>query len=362
MKTVFNSFMGADLGVFDWIKDDASRVVEAVKATFKNIDIKALKDSFGNIGTAVGNIFERVGDGAAWLTENVIGPFTEWVANSNVLDGIAAGLELIGDAADFLKEPAKDLWDNFLQPLCEASGGALDLAAKGLRSIADEFEGVEWSGFWEDIGNGEFFANWERGWNGIKEWFSNNGDDIDEFFGASGFGAKWNEFWQGVGAEARETQELWTACFQIVGHYFNEFVETWQTGAKAITDAIDSVKDKYNEFKDLWGVGADVIKENSQKTVGGIAFNLIKNKLPGFAEGGRVTQPTIAMIGEREPETIIPDSKLGAVGGIYNNITVNIDGAGKNAEEMADEVIEAFSSKFSLLGIKQQRAVGGAGW
>lgn len=67
------------------------------------------------------------------------------------------------------------------------------------------------------------------------------------------------------------------------------------------------------------------------------------------------------MIGEREPETVIPDSKLGAIGNTYN-VTVNIDGAGKNAEEIADEAIEVLSSKFSLLGIKQQRAVGGKSW
>lgn len=80
-----------------------------------------------------------------------------------------------------------------------------------------------------------------------------------------------------------------------------------------------------------------------------------------FGDGGRVTRPTIALVGEKEPETIIPDSKLGAVGGTYN-VTINIDGTGKNADQIADEAIEVLSRKFDILGIQQQRAVGGKSW
>jgi hypothetical protein len=57
--------------------------------------------------------------------------------------------------------------------------------------------------------------------------------------------------------------------------------------------------------------------------------------LPRLAEGGIVTSPTIAMIGEgREPEAIIPLSKLGSMGfggnGGGNNITVNVNGGDPN--------------------------------
>jgi hypothetical protein len=53
-------------------------------------------------------------------------------------------------------------------------------------------------------------------------------------------------------------------------------------------------------------------------------------KLPRLAEGGIVTSPTIAMIGEgNEPEAVIPLSKLGSmgVGGGGGNITVNVTSA-----------------------------------
>jgi hypothetical protein len=113
---------------------------------------------------------------------------------------------------------------------------------------------------------------------------------------------------------------------------------------------IDVIKDSdvYREH----GIDDDAFRKTTHTTA-----------IPQYGDGGRVTMPTFALIGEKEPETIVPDSKRGEFGTTnYNTFNFNIDGTGKNAEEIADEVIEAFSSKFSLLGIKQQRAVGGAGW
>jgi hypothetical protein len=43
--------------------------------------------------------------------------------------------------------------------------------------------------------------------------------------------------------------------------------------------------------------------------------------LPRLAEGGIVTRPTIAMIGEAGPEAIIPLSRQNSMGG---NITINV--------------------------------------
>jgi hypothetical protein len=53
-----------------------------------------------------------------------------------------------------------------------------------------------------------------------------------------------------------------------------------------------------------------------------------------LAEGGIVTSPTLAMIGEgREPEAVIPLSKLGSMGfgGGGGNITVNVNGGDPNS-------------------------------
>jgi phage-related protein len=53
-------------------------------------------------------------------------------------------------------------------------------------------------------------------------------------------------------------------------------------------------------------------------------------KLPRLAEGGITTGPTIAMIGEKGPEAIIPLDRLGNMGQ-GNAITINVQGADPNA-------------------------------
>jgi hypothetical protein len=80
----------------------------------------------------------------------------------------------------------------------------------------------------------------------------------------------------------------------------------------------------------------NIILDGIDKAAGPwVNFGEIPNvKLPRLAEGGIVTGPTIAMIGEgREPEAIIPLSKLASMGfgGGGANITVNVNGGDPNA-------------------------------
>ena len=52
-------------------------------------------------------------------------------------------------------------------------------------------------------------------------------------------------------------------------------------------------------------------------------------KLPRLAEGGITTGPTIAMIGEKGPEAVIPLDRLGNMGG--NTININVNGGDPRA-------------------------------
>ena len=85
-----------------------------------------------------------------------------------------------------------------------------------------------------------------------------------------------------------------------------------------------------------------------------------QNGLPMFGDGGRVTRPTLAIVGEKEPETIVPDSKRGEFGNktIIQKVEIIIQGAGKDSYEIAEEV----SKQLADLSVRQQRALGGAGW
>jgi hypothetical protein len=63
--------------------------------------------------------------------------------------------------------------------------------------------------------------------------------------------------------------------------------------------------------------------------------------IPMLAQGGIVNRPTLAMIGEKGPEAVIPLNKAGGMGGgaVYN-ITVNA-GIGTNGGEVGKQIVEA---------------------
>jgi archaellum component FlaC len=69
----------------------------------------------------------------------------------------------------------------------------------------------------------------------------------------------------------------------------------------------------------------------------------VLNKLgniPKMATGGVVTRPTLAMIGEKGPEAVVPLNKAGGMGGAVYNITVNA-GIGTNGQEVGRQIVEA---------------------
>jgi hypothetical protein len=77
--------------------------------------------------------------------------------------------------------------------------------------------------------------------------------------------------------------------------------------------------------------GLNIILDGIDKAAGPwVNFGEIPNvKLPRLAEGGITTGPTIAMIGEKGPEAVIPLDRLGNIGG-GTNITVNVNGGDPN--------------------------------
>jgi hypothetical protein len=59
-----------------------------------------------------------------------------------------------------------------------------------------------------------------------------------------------------------------------------------------------------------------------------------------LAEGGVVRRPSIAMIGEKGPEAVVPLNKMGGMGGATYNITVNA-GIGTSGPEVGRQIVEA---------------------
>jgi len=124
---------------------------------------------------------------------------------------------------------------------------------------------------------------------------------------------------------------------------FRNLVDTlfdgMKTGFKVVVDVIKGYvntlvsiyKALFNGIADIWNntVGKLSFKIPSWVPgIGGKGFEV--PQIPKLAEGGIVTGPTIAMIGERGPEAVIPLSGRNAPA-MGNNITINVNGGDPNA-------------------------------
>ncbi len=336
----------------DWLSDDIRKIVSSISGFAENIDFEKIKTSLGGLGESLEPLAEKLSSGVAWAFENVLTPLGEWLMNDAIplgIDLISGALDNIKNVLDILEPVGKAVWEEFLSPLFSTLGdlavGSLDLLGKGLKSLAEAFKDFDTIGFVDDIIQGKFGENWKTGISDIADSLEGFGDDIDEFF--DGPGETWNRIWQNVGGAVFSAKETIVDAFSKAKSSFDEFKDDWITGMEEIVDKIDKVKEKIGGFWDFWyGFGDYLATPKAER-----------NMIPTFGDGGRVTKPTLAIVGEKEPETIVPDSKRNQMGGNTINISINVEGG-----ISSDYDVERIAQKLAELNVLQTRAIGGTGF
>lgn len=157
-------------------------------------------------------------------------------------------------------------------------------------------------------------GNWQGAWDAMKIWAKTVFDIV----------AKWaGTFWEALSA-------VFKAGGELVGGLWNGFMDgvknvtksAWEGVKQMFVDSINWIIGKMNAF---------INALNSVSGVLGKALGLGKKGLsigniPTLAQGGIVTRPTLAMIGEGgESEAVIPLSKLGDMGA--GGVHIHVDGA-----------------------------------
>lgn len=338
----------------DWLSDDVKSIFSSMSEMVDNINFDMLKESLIGLGDSLEPLAEKLSGGIAWAFDNVVKPFGEWLMNEALppaIDGLSNAFDILGGALDFLKTPAKAVWEEFLQPLATNVGdfavGSLDLLGKALGGIADEIEGVDWGGFWLDIEN--FGDNWKTGAQGIADFLDDNFDTIKDFFSESEFGESWFEFWTKTGELIETSVEGWIGFFKQTIDWINDFKDAWVTGFKEICDAVDKLADKLSAHWDFW------------EGFGGYLADKFNPTIDSNADGGYVTTPRLSWVAEKEPEYIIPESKMDKVfknGGARYTFNFYYQGG----SGMSDAEIEEQAKRLAELSIAQIRAVGGTGF
>lgn len=133
----------------------------------------------------------------------------------------------------------------------------------------------------------------------------------------------------------------------VLKGFANFYIGTWEGIANVVVTAVNTIIRALNSI--------DISIPSWVPGIGGKSFGIDlptvpKIEIPRLAEGGIVTQSTLANIGEAGPEAVIPLDRLDMAGG--PNITINISGTFLDdrdaARRMGDEIMRALRREVRL--------------
>ena len=135
--------------------------------------------------------------------------------------------------------------------------------------------------------------------------------------------------------------------FEVVREVVDTVFNAIKTGVTSSLDFLTSYfKGVLNIYKGIF----NAIAKLWNNSIGKLSFSfpswvpkfggqgLSVPNIPYLAEGGIVRSPTLAMIGERGPEAVVPLNKMGNMGG---GVTVNVTGGLATSAEIGQAVVNA---------------------
>ncbi len=133
-------------GAFDKIENKALELADKIykafekmgkrlNQTFSKINTEKLRKAFEKLWNSVKPFGERIGTGLAWFYDNALEPLIVWAANDFIpalLNAIAGAIDLIGAIIDNVAPAFTFLFDNFLTPIAEFTGGIIVSVLQGI--------------------------------------------------------------------------------------------------------------------------------------------------------------------------------------------------------------------------------------
>ena len=322
--------------------------MQALKATSEDVA--------KNIGMALIPILEQL----ALAIKSVIDWFTQHKAIAEAV-GIVIGTVLVAAIGAYLASLAKSAIEstiNFAKMIAGwiatgaaatasaaetvAAGIAANLAtggmvlAIGLVVAAIAYLATHWSETWQGIQDVIKVA-----WDWIKEkvdWIWNLFTTVSPLgIALKWLADNWKEIWDGI---KTATSAAWNFIEGIIN-----------TIGGGIRGMIGLIKAEINGLISLVNTAIkaiDAIHVTLPFGMGTIGFNI--PTIPLLAEGGIVTKPTLAMVGEAGTEAIIPLSKMGNMGGGIN-VVVNVQGSVIKEQDLAVTVRDGIAQLMRRRGL-----------
>jgi hypothetical protein len=155
-------------------------------------------------------------------------------------------------------------------------------------------------------------------------------DDTEEIWGfiSTYFTAEWNFYKSLFTTSLADVKNIWTTAWTDMSTILSSIWSTIQNTVKTGVDYVISAINGFINALDAIKISIPSIAIPGTKlATPSINLGFSIPDIPMLAEGGFVTQPTLAIIGEAGPEAVMPLSAMGAGGaGNMQQIIINING------------------------------------
>ena len=131
----FDKVTNKALEMADKIYKAFEKLGKKLNNTFKKIDLAKISAGLNEVWEALKPFGERIGAGLEWFYDNVLEPLVVWAANNLLpaaLHAIAGAINLIGAIIDTCAPTFTWLFDNFLRPIAEFTGGIIVGVLQGI--------------------------------------------------------------------------------------------------------------------------------------------------------------------------------------------------------------------------------------
>jgi hypothetical protein len=268
------------------------------------IILDAIEKQVGGTAAATANASDRI--------RETFGVLTDQIALS-----LAPTFEKLTDGVFKLIERFQEFWTIHGPAIVEAFERAQARAAEIAATIRERLEPIVKRLFDRAVELVGAFRDWWRNVGpGVLDSFRRLKDPIVEL-------------WTNIKEAFSQTKQLIGAfrSGESDGQGFQRFIDGLVTVISLLIRGLNIAIRAMNRFRDI--LIRIVESKAFQALLSGIgaigsAVGRGLSRIPGLAEGGIVTRPTLAMVGEGgEPEAVIPLSKMGQMGGGSVNITIN---------------------------------------
>ena len=112
-----------------------SKLGQATGTWMQGLDLSGLAGSFAGLASAIGPVVQLAMGGLAWAWQNVLLPLSGWAIQSVApafFDLLSAAMQALNPIVEAFQPFAQFLWESFLQPLAEWTGGVVVTVIEGI--------------------------------------------------------------------------------------------------------------------------------------------------------------------------------------------------------------------------------------